>query len=360
MSSIFRRSALALTILGFASISYAGTSNWFLNGGTVNGAFGGVEGLYLQPRNGDLSFVTLFPNTVTDVVNVIGIRPNYHWGWRVFAGLNFCGNDDLVASWAQFHTSSRNNLGTPRGLITGVPAESLPRWTFISDWSDISSKVTFDLDDAYAALGHTIVLNNAWSFRYATGVEYARVDSDLTVQATEFDSDFLTPLGFKSDSHFKGTGPRLEADMVYNIPFGFSLFATGNAALLIGTRQVALNTFNSADGELHSVAFNNKLIVVPKVGMRLGVGYSYVFGAIGGEGASCTNTTLTIDAGWQLETYIHAIERPITGDAGSVDFKEKATAPKTASIGITNFGSKVSNFGDQGLFLGVRINTNWA
>lgn len=340
MSSIFKKSAIALAVLGFAGIAYAGT---------LTGGFVGFEGLDLQSRNGDLDYVTSFPVLNTDDVYVQSLRPNYHWGFRLFGGLRFCGNDDVAVSWQRFHNSFSDSYGTPISLAPGVPSFTQPRWLSRAEWTNINSNVSFNLDDVYGVFGHTLNFR-AWSFRYASGVEWARLDSDMNVRATIFDDVlFPNPVGFKSDSHWNGVGPRFEAGMAYPVPYGFSLFASGNLSLLISSRNVSLNSVNTVDGDFHPVEFTNRLVVVPKVGMRLGLGYSYVFGPMGGEGAaSCMKTTVSVAAGWQAESYIHAIERPVTGNGPST------------GVGLANITTKVSNFGDQGLFLGVKVGTDWA
>lgn len=57
--------------------------------------------------------------------------------------------------------------------------------------------------------------------------------------------------------------------------------------------------------------------------------------------------SLTIEAGWQTESYIRAIER-IDGFNKLNVFNNTATS---------NQRTKVSNFGDEGLFIGVKVNT---
>src|SRR5690606_14129258 len=94
------------------------------------------------------------------------------------------------------------------------------------------------------------------------------------------------------------------------------LFANTNAALLVSTRKIELegyssNYYNGGGYDLYSSYYSNRHVVIPKLGMRLGASYSFMFGQAGGEGAPCSS--LTIDAGWQVESYIHAIERPNSG-----------------------------------------------
>lgn len=340
MNRFFNKSAIALAVLSLAGTSYAG----FLPG-TINGFFAGAEGLDLQPRNEDMEFVTVFPNTPTGFISNVAINPSYKWDWRVYAGIRFCGNEDITASWLRFHTRDNRAIGTPNSLVPGVPGITQPRWLFDGTWTNINSHVATDVDDVHAEFGHTINFQ-AWSVRLAGGVEWAKINSDMTVAATTFPiAPPVPPLaGFKSESHTRGVGPRIEADMAYHLPYNFKVFSDANAALLVSYRNISLNTLNILTSTPST--FSNRHIVVPKFGMRLGVAYGYVFGNVGAEGAApCQTTAVSVAAGWQAETYIHSIERP--------DFSNNIFTQST------NLLTKVSNYSYQGLFLGVRVATDW-
>lgn len=323
--NIFKRSVIGLVVLGFASLSHAGT---------FTGVFLGAEGLDLQARNGDLDYVTVSPDlTVANpAFDVVNISPKYHWGWRVFGGITFCGDEDVTLSWMRYRHSVTSEIVDPT-------TSAQLRWLPFSLYEDIAAKVSFDLDEAYAVYGHTF--NSAyWSLRLAGGVEWARLNSNLGDIA--FCLPCETNFGYTATDTTRGWGPRGELDLTYHMPFGLGVFAKTNAALLIGSRDIALNTANIEFGSLPSVYFSNRHVVVPKVGMKLGVGYAYTFGVAGGEGAAPMTTTLAVTAGWEVDTYIHAIERPV-GAFNTADNEE----------------TKVSNFTVQGLFLGVKVGADW-
>lgn len=323
--TIFKRSVISLAVLGFASLSHAGT---------FTGVFLGAEGLDLQVRNGDLDYVTVFPDVTVPnpSFDVFNLSPKYHWGWRVFGGITFCGDEDVTVSWLRYRHSITDSIADP------TTAAQL-RWLDTSVYTGINGKVTFDLDEAYAVYGHTFN-SSYWSLRLAGGVEWARLNSNLG------DFAFCVPcvanFGYTATDTTRGWGPRGEMDLTYHMPFGLGVFAKTNAALLIGSRDIALDTSNLDLGAFPNVYFSNRHVVVPKVGMKLGVGYTYVFGATGGEGAAPMTTSLSVCAGWEVDTYIHAIERPLG-----------AFSPNN------NLETKTSNFSTQGLFLGVKVGADW-
>src|SRR5437016_2926504 len=97
MTSIFKKSALAIALCGIASTSYADL---------ITGLFGGLEGAYLQARNGDLSYLTV-PSPISGNLTTRYSLPtnNQLWAYRLFGGLTFCGGDDITGSYIRFHTN---------------------------------------------------------------------------------------------------------------------------------------------------------------------------------------------------------------------------------------------------------------
>jgi hypothetical protein len=350
MKSFFKRSAISLIVLGMTSSSYAAYTHnnnamWSPN---MSGWFIGVEGLDLRPMNGDLDYVSFFPTSVTSPFSVNAISTDHDWSWRFYGGIKFGDNDDITLSWMRMRDNDKDNSN----IFSGATVS--PRWFFTNDWDVVQGKVDFDLDAVYGVWGHTINFNNPWSVRYAAGFEYAKLDSDMTVLSEEFDStDGL--IGFTGHSHLKGFGPRVEFDMTYHLPSNFALFANANAALLVSTRKISLNAqdLNGEDGlDLFNINYSTRHVVVPKFGARLGVCYTAMFGQAGAEGVG--GTALSIDAGWQVESYIHAIERPGEGFFGGL-FGDTAVTQSASSFTST----KTSNFGDSGFFIGLKLSSGW-
>lgn len=337
MKSFFKRNAIVLLVSGMAGSVYASNlSNNSFCCPHLSGAFIGVEGLDLRPMNGDLDYVTIFPATASSSFDTKAISTSYHWGFRVYAGLNITENDDLTLSWMQLNSSQNSDTGLNQALLS-------PRWPYdFNLFESVTGKVTFDLKDAYLVWGHSIYFNNPWSLRFAAGLEWATINSDMTVAA--FDAS--GGIGYEAENSTKGIGPRVEIGMAYHLPYGFGLFANANGALLASSRDISLLDQTSAGSD---IAFSRDLpdrhVVIPKFGARLGASYSYTFGQAGGEG--CRTTTLLVDAGWQAETYIHAIER------AQFQVSSPGLTLDGASAQFTS--SKVSNFSDSGLFIGISL-----
>lgn len=361
MTILFKRSAIALIVLGMAGAADAAVPGNFNSSSVqMTGVFIGIEGLNLRPLNGDLDYVTVFPASVNGSFSNHAVSTSYDWSWRIFGGMKLTENDDLTFSWLSMDTSDNSSI-SPGGTVDGY-GPSAPRWIGGNNiWNRITGKVSFDLDDAYAVWGHTINFSNPWSVRFAGGLEYANLHSKFKIASDSIYSD-ETNIGFEAKNDTKGVGPRVEFDMTYHLPYGFALFGNSNAALLVGHRDISLDpTVVFSDDSFgttfinYATDYSQRNVVIPRVGMRLGASYSYAWGTAGAEGVARSATTLTIDAGWQVDSYIHAIEHPEAG------FFE-ATSNGGVSVASELLGSsntRVSNFADHGLFVGVRIGTDW-
>lgn len=337
LKTSLKKSAITLAIFGFSVSAFAWQSN-------VTGFILGAEGLYFQARNGDLDYLTINPESgsvVNNAVNTTAISPDYHWGYRLFGGLKFCDNDDLVLTWWQV------NAGKDSASHEGRVINSSPKWLLDDTWEDVNSSVKNDLTDVSLVLGHTLHFNNAWTIRFAGGLEYAKIDNNLfTAAFFPFSPGvFLGTYTYESKTETKGFGPRLEFDANYFLTNCFSVFLNSNAALLVSKRDLSLTGTNPPDAAAITLPFSfaNRHVIIPKFGLRLGGNFGYRFG-----NGDC-GPVFNLDAGWEVDTFIHAIERP-NGDVGSY-FQFGGFNEQFAS-------THVSNLTVQGPFVGV--NVNWS
>ncbi len=344
MRGIFKKSAISLAILGFASSAFAGT---------ITGAFFGVEGLDLQARNGDLDFITVAPSTSVGTINTYAIHPSYSWDWRIFGGLDFCGNEDMTVSWLHYQTNNHNDFGTQTDA-SGDINTSILRWFDADSWAATYSNLGVKIDDVYGVYGHRLHVG-AWTLRFAGGIEWFQLKDNHYNQGAVPGSG-LQPnnveVWYQANDTTRGVGPRVEFDFNYNMPYNLYAFTRTSLALLISTRTINLTT--DTDFDLPSWDFSKRRVVIPKLGIKMGLGFSYAPGAIGGEGAGFglfNSNVISLEAGWQTETYIHAVERPSGWDNTNIN---------SPSVGATsNAKTRLSNLGLDGLFIGAKLNMNW-
>jgi hypothetical protein len=262
------------------------------------------------------------------------MSPGYQWSWRVYGGIKLSDKDDILLSWTSMRADSKNSIAVANDS-NGDSSGATPRFLFPSGWNTVGGKVDFNLDDVYGVWGHTIHFNNPWSIRFGAGLDYVNLDSDMKVGAEVFDNSSIGIQSVKADSHLNGIGPRLEFDMTYHLPYSIAVFANTNAALFVGTRKISAKSYASNPATaVPTFSFSTSHVVIPKLGLRLGASYDWIFDQVGACGS-----VLTVDAGWQFDSYIHAIERPALDNAF-----------------IT---TKTSNFGDQGVFLGAKFSMGW-
>lgn len=344
MTSIFKKSAIAIALCGIASTSYADL---------ITGFFGGIEGGYLQARNGDLTYLNIPPQNVGGVITSLSLPTNnQQWAYRLFGGVIFCGGDDITFSYLRFHTNDfarYENVGEQLFLS--------PRWLTpaLVGWDQVISHVTFNLDDYYGVFGHTMQLAEPWRLRVGFGLEYARLDSDMFVKAhSTIVFPFRQFLGYTAENGDRGIGPRLEVNIAYALPYSLGVFAKSNAALLISHRNIDLDTEDPLFGVFPSFHFKQRTVAIPKFGMKVGAGYYFTYAPVGAEGAALAvpSTTFGLEAGWEAETFVHAIERP--------DPITNVSQPGMQGHPIVfNWKTHVSNYSYQGPFLTATLATNW-
>ncbi|MGQ3890175.1 Lpg1974 family pore-forming outer membrane protein [Legionella sp. CNM-1927-20] len=289
--------------------------------------FIGMNALYLQPRNDDLDYATVFTRRPTHTYNV---DLDYDWGFHLFGGIKFYNNNDITFAWQRLHTSDRETIFPDEDFAVE------PRWLPQGAWTSVLGKTSFDYDEVSGVIAHTHPFNNGWLIRYGIGAEYAEIDSRFLVHAT---TDSITVnRGFTNISDFHGVGPRIEGDVFYNLFQGINVFASANAALLIGSREFHLSAHHRSDS---SRFFEGRLTQIPKFGLRVGVDYKHPFGLLGAG----KSATIDFQVGWQAETYFDAIEHPSTGVIGG-EGSISTVLPRT------------SNYSNQGLFFGVTLSTD--
>lgn len=298
------------------------------------GYFIGIDALYLQPRNGDLDFAYASSQTGNLLAqSTINLNPDYSWGFNLFGGVAFADNNEIRLAWQRLHTKDTKS--------TYFASE--PRWISGNTWPSVNGRVTFDYDEVSGVFAHTHIVSDKWRVRYGAGVNYAKINSDLTVDGLQERQDENVWYGRTGYSDFNGVGPRIEANIFYDLTQHVTLFADGNTALLIGNRGVSLDSTDSG----HTYTFADRHVTVPKLGLRLGLNYTNKMGLIGGEGSM---TLFTLEAGWQAETYIDAIERPLL--LGPVGGEGDTVSPRSSVL------SQTSNFSNQGPFLGIKVSSD--
>lgn len=225
----------------------------------------------------------------------IGLQPGYGWGFFLEGSYHFGHGKDFNLNYYHYDSGfTKTNALAANGSITST---LLPRWDAIN----------FEF-------GQLIHLNESSDLRLHGGVEYARVGlkssftSVVNVANTLANLTTLGTLSGQTSSFYSGFGPRVGADLAYQIPGNWvnNLSIYGNAAVGLLAGAAKSSTMLPRLGSIDSTAN----IVVPEIDLKLGVNYA----------KDLFHGQLNFDAGWMWADYISAIYQTAT-TKGDVAFQ---------------------------------------
>lgn len=320
---------VALGISGAASAYYLPNTHHLAQ----NKFFFGAEGLYLQPGAHDLNYATTL-STDGKTTKVHSLDPDYEFGFSLWAGYHLINHNDITVNWTHlFEADDSETLHTPSSV----------RWQNEGvGFDNVKGKAQFDFDNIYGVYGHTFYAHH-WSLRLGAGVQYVDLSQDLKVSGNGTGSN-EDPISFnnKSESSFDGVGPRVEMDVLYPMRNGFGLTGHLATAMLIGKQESDLNLEQTQSNVVSKAEIDTSKPerVVPMVGAKAGINWTHNFGSTGPEGAFTMGPILTIEAGWQAESYIDAIDQ----------------FGRDNSIQDHPLNHKTTSFTLQGPYLGFQLN----
>jgi hypothetical protein len=276
----------------------------------------GVEALYWQPSNGDLTYALvadkqswLMGETPVDG-NTFEVDPDYDWGFKVIGQYYFTGaKNSILASYTRFRTDAKDSVSVEncdyRVWSTIIhPDVNDERGT----WA--SAKADFDYDSFDVMFGQVMNPQGKLNLEVAAGVRY----SDLGVKMNAL---YRTPEGssdsdyeFQEDgteitveSSYKGIGPRLAAFGSCDLGGGIGVVANVGTSLLIGDLKASHMQYDHDNSEKYFDEVQVKKEprhVVVEVDADLGLTYTY---------AMQSDYTLTLGAGWRVMTYAEGRNR---------------------------------------------------
>src|SRR3990167_1372189 len=155
--------------------------------------------------------------------------------------------------------------------LTGNNIQIQPGGLGTATWASGMTTFTYDSFDLKA--GHTVKLSPSFSLGYYGGLNYTRLEKELVSEGTAPGSTFNSDIG----SRFSGIGPDfgMEGDCYpfYDRYPAFGVFGGVDTKVLYGTRTGFYNTMTNS--VLSSTSIPNEHIVVPAVGAKIGVQYTF-------------------------------------------------------------------------------------
>jgi Legionella pneumophila major outer membrane protein precursor len=275
---------------------------------------------YLQPGAGDLEYATLVSPLPLPTPNWSNqsLSPNFSPAFSL--GLRYIPTEsnDLQLNWTHLNAGADASVvGRPDQMV-GPPFEIGPT---ASVYQVGRGNVSFAYDSVKADAGHTFCADCPFQLRVFGGVEFARINQDLTGMFQSLDG--LTSASNTTYSLFTGAGPRLGIKGQYALG-NFQFFGEMGAAGLVGTTQSRINfSANStvlpglAQPNNQALTSPNEMQVVPGFDGKLGT--AYIFPA-------STYGQFKIEVGYQVAVYMNAVNH--------YALTQVSIPPAPASVGV--------------------------
>jgi hypothetical protein len=340
-----------------------------------------LEGLYLQPTNSDLDYITAastinIGNIINNSTQVKSVDPDYNLGFRVGLGYTFADSgNDVQLSWTHFNHTDTDNftagdntfITTPLGFRNYINAATTEAQrhealfntdTTIYEEGTVSSDATFKLDTVDLDVGQYIDIGTRLRMRMFAGLRFAQLENNqnttyaegsffFTLTDYEYDfeeyAEYTDTYSESFDSKFTGIGPRVGVDSFYHLGNCFGIVAHAAVALLVGQTETSTNSvetrtqfveflttppdnfpFGEEDDTFitnNSLNANDSTRVVPVIDAKLGLNYSHVFD----DGA-----TFSLEGGYQVTQYIDAVDKltteAVAGENGLITQANRTTS----------------------------------
>ncbi|KTC84982.1 Lpg1974 family pore-forming outer membrane protein [Legionella brunensis] len=278
----------------------------------------GIQALYLESlyNNNTLSTVNIGSGSG---VRIFGeIDNDFEWGFRLEGSYHFSTGNDLNLNWTYWRDDNKLRLGPNVGRLARQITATLTDRYYGSA----------GLDAVNLEFGQHVDFGEYKNIRFHAGVQYADLDNkrrqDSVIAGAVGDLAFLNGLTSVTSKYtFEGAGPRVGADMSYDIGRGFAIYGNGAAALLIGDSKYSNNApFNDETRPVHSTYTT----LVPELEAKLGGKYTYM----------TSKGSLTFDVGYMVVNYFDPLHRSDLDLLSVVEYRDNI------------------NFGLQGAYAGVK------
>ncbi|WP_028388953.1 Lpg1974 family pore-forming outer membrane protein [Legionella fairfieldensis] len=307
-----KKTAVAVLALGSSAV-FAGTMGPVCTPGNVTVPCErtawdfGAQALYLQTTlsNGDRFF------GFGDVTAPAGLRNfgdnNWAWGFQIEGSYHFQTGNDFNVNW--YHLTSS---GSDRSFDGFYSFNQRPRW----------DAVNFEL-------GQHVDFSEWSTIRFHGGAQYGRIGHHHRHY-------YLGALARRDRSTFNGFGPRIGADLGYQLGNGLSVYAKGATALLVGSNRIDYSSDLYPidpvfDPNYYPSRDRSRSTVVPELEGKLGAKYTYAM----------AQGDITLDAGYMWVNYFNA-QRSV-----NPVFLGGSATPVAVDV-------RESNFGINGPYLGLK------
>ena len=329
---MFNRKLLlvGITTLGLSSVAFANGGGFINNTQSTSAQNGywsiGVEGLYLKPTNGDLTYALVgnpvsFSSGATPINGkTVEIDPDYNFGFNLVGQYCFAGTgNNITASYTHFSSSESDSVSVPEVELNVediFDVRPLAVWSttihpdnFDERGDKAKAEVNFDYDAVDLLAGRFVDLGNNLTLNLSAGLRYANinVDSNALYQGNgDLGGIFIfgedgTEVTLKSE--YAGIGPRVSISGNYDFGNGFGANVNAGASLLTGDLKATHYQYDHDNVEPFDLEVDVEKKpdhVVPELDVDLGLTYTYQM---------ANAYSFTVGAGWRTTNYIEARNR---------------------------------------------------
>ena len=259
-----------------------------------------------------------------------GTNPDWGWGFQFEAAYHFSRGNEVNLNWYHYRRSTSNfvNVTNVNNLV--IPFQSD---TFSSN--KVTAFIQPQWDQANLEFAQPLYFAQNRFLRLHGGLNYSRVSANTTLSNSYVDDEERNFVdSYNSSAVFNGFGPRVGADLNYQLDNHIGVYATAAMSLLAGTSKAFIGYSTAKNLEqatsFYPLAANSTLDfstpnVIPELDTKLGVMYNY----------ETTYGELSLDLGWLWAHYVNVI--------GSYGLAKNS--PLTSSL---------TSFGVQGLYAGMK------
>ncbi len=243
----------------------------------------GIQALYLK-TNYDSGLGYVAHQVTANSTSYVENEPDWSWGFKLEGSYHFSTGNDLNLNW--YHLGGKT---TSRTLAANTTVDILGQ-TVIAGTIGVKPR----WDAVNLEFGQHVDFGEFENIRFHGGVQYARLKTEFGAAALTGVTPNTVAWVAGSNHTFNGFGPRIGADMSYDLGNGLSVYANGATAILVGTSKASYAVGSTPGVSATFSASRNAM--VPEVEAKLGLGYSFAM----------AQGDLSLDLGYMWVNYFNA------------------------------------------------------
>ncbi|MDD2839808.1 MAG: Lpg1974 family pore-forming outer membrane protein [Rickettsiales bacterium] len=225
------------------------------------------------------------------------IKNETETGLKFGIGFDIGSGKELQVSYFRYRSNDKGATDTQGEAYYGNPEN-------YDDFDTSNASFEHKIDGVDLIISKTKIIDNDLNLEISGGLKYASYQRD--VKASYYDVDFSSEGDcIHTKSNFKGFGPEVGLEADYKIIDGFSVYGSGNIALVSGTIDIK-RTFDSIYGYELGTFHIQSHSVVPIIAGDLGVKWL--------KEDMIANTDFSVKVGYHMENWQSAV-----GEARYID-----------------------------------------